>query len=66
MLYDRAGADSTLFPRYLLLFGDGSYNNIGLATSNQNFIPSYQTANSWDLSRSYPPMILRSARSQRG
>ena len=26
MLYDRAGADSTLMPRYLLLFGDGSYN----------------------------------------
>lgn len=46
MLYDRAGTDEELMPRYLLLFGDGSYNNISLAESNQNFIPSYQTENS--------------------
>ncbi|HEX2618468.1 MAG TPA: C25 family cysteine peptidase, partial [Flavobacteriales bacterium] len=44
MLYDRAGADPALMPRYLLLFGDGSYNNILLTASNQNFIPTYQTA----------------------
>jgi hypothetical protein len=53
MLYDRAGNDEELMPRYLLLFGDGSYNNVSLAATNQNFIPSYQTENSWDFSRSY-------------
>jgi hypothetical protein len=53
MLYDRAGADSTMMPRYLLLFGDGSYNNLSLSSSNQNMVPTYETANSWDLSRSY-------------
>lgn len=53
MLYDRAGTDSTLFPRYLLLFGDGSYDNVSVVNSNQNWIPTYQTANSWDLSKSY-------------
>lgn len=47
MLYDRAGSDPMLMPRYLLLFGDGSYNNISLSPSNQNWIPTYQTADSW-------------------
>ncbi|MBL7985816.1 MAG: hypothetical protein JNM91_12495, partial [Flavobacteriales bacterium] len=47
MLYDRAGSDETLIPRYLLLFGDGSYNNISIAASNQNYIPSFQSYNSW-------------------
>ncbi len=47
MLYDRAGSDEQLMPRYLLLFGDGSYNNINLAPSNQNLIPSYQSFDSW-------------------
>ncbi len=53
MLYDRAGADPDLMPRYLLLFGDGSYNNISLTPSNQNYIPTYQTEDSVDPSRSY-------------
>lgn len=53
MLYDRAGTDSTLMPRYLLLFGDGSYNNISQAPSNQNLIPSYQNVNSWSYTASY-------------
>ncbi|HRT53684.1 MAG TPA: C25 family cysteine peptidase, partial [Flavobacteriales bacterium] len=34
MLYDRAGMDPELMTRYLLLFGDGSYNNISIAGSN--------------------------------
>ena len=34
-------------PRYLLLFGDGSYNNKNRdLSSNSNFIPTYQTQNS--------------------
>lgn len=53
MLYDRAGTDAALMPRYLLLFGDGSYNNLNRALSNQSLIPSYQTANSWHASLSY-------------
>lgn len=47
MLYDRAGMDPELMTRYLLLFGDGSYNNISIAGSNQNWIPSYQSYDSW-------------------
>lgn len=47
MLYDRAGSDPELMPRYLLLFGDGSYNNISTVGSNQNWIPSYQSYDSW-------------------
>jgi hypothetical protein len=53
MLYDRAGGDPLQMPRYLLLFGDGSYNNISQVASNQNLIPSYQTAISTDPTRSY-------------
>lgn len=53
MLYDKAGADPLLMPRYLLLFGDGSYNNWVLADNNQNLIPTYQTRDSWNTSRSY-------------
>ncbi|MEO8588645.1 MAG: type IX secretion system sortase PorU [Flavobacteriales bacterium] len=53
MLYDRAGTDPELMPRYLLLFGDGSYNNLSLAGTNQNMIPTYQTEDALDPSRSY-------------
>lgn len=53
MLYDRAGSDPLLLPRYLLLFGDGSYNNLALGGNNQNWIPTYQSENSWELIRSY-------------
>ena len=53
MLYDRAGTDPLMMPQYLCLFGDGSYNNIALDANNQNWIPSYQTANSTDPTRSY-------------
>jgi hypothetical protein len=46
MLYVRAGSDSTLFPHYLLLFGDGSYDMKNRLDGNTNFIPTYQTNNS--------------------
>lgn len=52
MQYDRATAPEDL-PRYLLLFGDGSYNNIQLAATNQNWIPSYQTVNVLEPDKSY-------------
>ncbi|MCC6839301.1 MAG: type IX secretion system sortase PorU [Flavobacteriales bacterium] len=53
MLYDRAGADPLMQPRYLLLMGDGSYDNLSQNPSNQNLIPTYQSANSWTLNYSY-------------
>lgn len=53
LLYDKAGSDPLLLPRYLLLFGDGSYNNLSLSPSNQNLLPTYQSYNSWELNRSY-------------
>jgi hypothetical protein len=46
MFYDRAGADTTLLPRYLLLFGDGSYDNKDRLAGNTRFIPTYQSGNS--------------------
>jgi len=53
LLYDKAGTDPALMPRYLLLFGDGSFNNIDLNASNQNYIPTYQTVDAIDPSKSY-------------
>lgn len=46
MLYDRAGNDSLKMPKYLLFFGDGSYNNRSYFSGNTNFILSYQSATS--------------------
>lgn len=45
MLYERATVSSDL-PKYLLLFGDGSYDNKNRLTSNTNFIPTFQSVNS--------------------
>jgi hypothetical protein len=53
MLYDRAADAGLPLPRYLLLFGDGSYNNVNISETNQNLIPSFQSANSWVPSASY-------------
>lgn len=46
MVYSRNKEnDKTL--KYLLLFGDGSYENKTLPPANPNFIPTYQSLNSW-------------------
>lgn len=45
MLYNRA-ITSTDLPQYLLLFGDGSYDNKNRLTANTNFIPTFQSENS--------------------
>ncbi|MCW8939854.1 MAG: type IX secretion system sortase PorU, partial [Flavobacteriales bacterium] len=45
MLYNRASIPNDL-PKYLLLFGDGSYDNKNRLTSNTNFIPTFQSVNS--------------------
>ncbi len=52
MFYDRATGPADM-PKYLLLFGDGSYNNKGVASNNTNFIPTYQSLNSISLVGSY-------------
>ncbi len=50
MLYDR-GTTSGM-PKYLLLFGDGSYDNKDRLAVNTNFIPTWQTTESFDPVRS--------------
>lgn len=50
MMYDRSGGQ---YPKYLLLFGDGSYDNKGEYASNTNFIPTYQSENSISVLSSY-------------
>lgn len=46
MFYDRAGADSSLLPKYLLLFGDGSYDYKDRVADNTNYVPTFQSSNS--------------------
>ncbi|MFA6401853.1 MAG: type IX secretion system sortase PorU [Salinivirgaceae bacterium] len=45
MLYDRASSETEL-PKYLLLFGDGSYDNKTVSSSNSNYLLTYQSINS--------------------
>ena len=45
MLYDR-GLPNNQAPKYLLLFGDGSYDNLAINNANTNFIPTYESENS--------------------
>jgi hypothetical protein len=45
MLYKKYSVN-THSTRYLLLFGDGSYENKTLPPHNPNFVPTYQTQNS--------------------
>ncbi len=55
MFYDRAN-NETEMPRYLLLFGDGSYDNKGNAadeSNNSNYILTYQSENSLSPTSSY-------------
>ncbi|MBL0309900.1 MAG: type IX secretion system sortase PorU [Bacteroidetes bacterium] len=46
MPYDRAGGDTSLMPRYLLLMGDGSYDPQNRIASKTNFVPTYQSDDS--------------------
>lgn len=45
MLYDKSGAGT--MPKYLLLFGDASYDYKDKMPSNTNFIPSWQSPESY-------------------
>jgi hypothetical protein len=46
MLYDKSPAVN--MPKYLLLFGDGSYDYKDKIASNTNFVPSWQSTESYD------------------
>ena len=52
MFYDRSTGDHDM-PRYLLLFGDGSYDNTSTDQSNTNYILTYQSENSLSPTGSY-------------
>ncbi len=53
MFYDKAGTDSTKRPKYLLLFGDASFDYKNRVTNNTNLVPAYQSVNSLDPLTSY-------------
>lgn len=46
MLYDKSPAIK--MPKYLLLFGDGSYDYKDKIASNTNFVPTWQSTESYD------------------
>jgi len=50
MLYDRYDLQE---PRFLLLFGDGSFDPKDRFENNTNFIPTFQTQESWISASSY-------------
>lgn len=52
MFYQRATSEVDL-PKYLLLFGDGSYDNRGVSSQNSNFIPTFQSENSLHVTSSF-------------
>ncbi len=51
MLYDRGYPGNP--PKYLLLFGDGSYDPKNRLPNNNNLIPTYQSVESLNTGRSY-------------
>ncbi len=53
MFYDRAGSDPDKLPKYLLLFGDGSYDNLNRLADNTNFVVTWETVNSLSPANSY-------------
>ena len=48
MYYDKAVADTTKRPRYVLLFGAGAFDLKNTVNAKKNFIPCYESANSLD------------------
>lgn len=46
MFYKRAQGDQNKMPKYLLLLGDGSYDNKGIDPSRKSLVPTYQNLNS--------------------
>jgi len=48
MYYDKAGSDTSLRPRYLLLFGDASFDPKDRIPGNTNLVPAFQSGFSLD------------------
>jgi len=48
MFYDRAAGDSSKMPKYLLLFGDASFDYKNRIVGNTSFVPCYETTQSLD------------------
>ena len=48
MFYLRAGTDSTQMPRYLILFGGASYDYKNRLPNNSNFVPVYESDESFN------------------
>lgn len=53
MFYDRAGTDTTQMPKYLLLLGDASYDYRNRLSNNTNYVPTFESAQSFDKIGSY-------------
>ncbi len=53
MFYDRANGVEGNMPSYLMLFGDGSYDNRNFTQGNTNLLPTYQSLNSLSPAGSY-------------
>ena len=53
MFYQRAGADTNQMPRYLLLFGDASFDYKNRIAKNTNFVPTYVTKQSVNVINGY-------------
>lgn len=48
MLYERAGSDTAQLPKYLLLMGDGSFDPKDRTPDNKEFVPTYQSTESYN------------------
>lgn len=53
MLYERAGSDPNLMPKYMLLMGDGSFDPKGRVANSNNFVPTYQSIESYSQLSTY-------------
>jgi len=53
MFYDRAGSNSANQPKYLLLFGDASFDYKDRLNNNTNLVPAYENNNSLNPLDSY-------------
>jgi len=53
MLYDKAEDDDNKKPRYLLLFGDASYDYKNRIPNNTNLVPTFESSNSLAPTGSY-------------
>lgn len=53
MYHDKFGSDPATRLKYLLLFGDASYDYKDRLVTNTNFVPSYQNNNSLDVLTTY-------------